>query len=50
MNQSNVIVDSVASVKKHLKDEEIIDVKDRIIREVMKYDLGMRYRKITNVS
>ena len=50
MNDYNVIVDSVAGVRKSLMEVLELDVKARVIRSVMKEDLSMSYRKILSVS
>jgi len=50
MNQLNVFVDSAGSVRKVLADAMDIKVSEQEIREIMKRDLGMRYRKVLPVS
>ena len=44
------IIDSVAMVKQKVEEEYAIRVKKPEIREVMKHQLGMRYKKITDVA
>ena len=50
MNQLNVFVDSAGSVRKVLADAMDVKVSEQEIREIMKRDLGMRYRKVLPVS
>ena len=50
MNQYNVVIESVASVKQALSYGMDIKAKLSLIRSVMKNDLGMKYRKIKSIS
>ena len=50
MNQYNVFIDSSRSVRSALKENTGIEAKESEIREIMREDLGMRYRKVKPVS
>lgn len=50
MNEFNVFIDSVQSVKKCLLDTMEVDASEHEIRNVMRHDLNMRYRKVLPVS
>ena len=50
MNQYNVIIDSAKAVRKALLENDELDATEREIRQVMREDLGMRYRKLVPVS
>ena len=51
MNDQNVIITSVAQVKRHVEEEHGNDkIKASVIRSVMSKDMGMRYRKITRIN
>ena len=50
MNKLNVVIDSVQQVQKALSYGLDIKAKQKVIRSVMKYELGMKYRKIKSVS
>ena len=50
MNEFNVFIDSAQSVKKCLLDTMEVDASEHEIRNVMRHDLNMRYRKVLPVS
>ena len=50
MNEFNVFIDSVQSVKKCLLDTMEVDASEHEIRHVMRHDLNMKYRKVLPVS
>ena len=50
MNEANTFIDSTASVANHLLEEHNIKAKPREVRVIMRDELGMRYRKIKEVS
>ena len=50
MNKYNVVIDSVASIKKALSYGMNIEAKLSLIRSVMKEDLGMKYKRIKSIS
>ena len=50
MNQYNVFIDSAKSVRAALKENTGIEAGESEIREIMREDLGMRYRKIKPIS
>ena len=50
MNEFNVFIDSVQSVKKCLQDTMEVTAPVHEIRHVMRHDLNMRYRKVLPVS
>ena len=50
LNSHDIVIDSVAAVKKHLKVGYDLEAKETVIRSVMREDLAMRYRKILSVS
>ena len=50
MNKLNVVIDSVQQVQKALSYGLDIKAKQKVIRSVMKYELGMKYKKIKSVS
>ena len=51
MNDKNVILTSVAQVKRHLEEELGNNkIKATLVRSVMSKDMGMRYRKITRIN
>ena len=49
-NQENHFLDSVKHVKKRLRKENEIKVKNEELRKIMKYDLNMSYRKVKNIA
>ena len=50
MNEFNVFIDSVQSVKKCLQDTMEVNAPEHEIRHVMRHDLNMKYRKVLPVS
>ena len=46
MNEEDSFIDSAESVKKRLYAEENIVTKEKEVRNVLKKDIGMRYRKL----
>ena len=50
MNQYNVIINSAKAVRKALMENYDLDATEREVRQVMREDLGMRYRKLVPVS
>ena len=50
LNRSDTFIDSVASVNKILKEEHQIDVKEWVVRNTMKEELGMSFKKVKPVS
>jgi transposase len=50
MNNSNVFIDSAASIKKHLSDIMGIESDEKEIRRILNQEMGMKYRKIVPVS
>lgn len=49
-NRNNEFTDSVKSVKKRLSESEEIESKETEIKNVMKLDLKMRYKKLIHIS
>ena len=43
-------IDSAGYVKTYMKEEHQTDIKPWVIRDVMKIDLDMRYKKVKSVS
>jgi hypothetical protein len=50
MNNSNVFIDSAASIKKHSSDIMGIESDEKEIRRILNQEMGMKYRKIVPVS
>ena len=50
MCRNDVFIDSVASVKERIKENNNIEYKDHLIHDVMKKDLGMRFRKVNGIT
>jgi cell shape-determining protein MreC len=46
LNKTNTFLDSITSTKRMLEEKFGIQADENIIGQVMKHDLGMRYRKI----
>ena len=50
MNQENHFIDSAACVQKELKKEGIPVPKVNVVRNILKKDLGMSYRKVNPIA
>ena len=50
MLEQDIHLGSVQYVKEHLKEEHGVDVKDWVVREIMKKDLNLRYKRINKIS
>ena len=50
MMDQDLHIGSVSAVKKHLMEEESIDVKEWIIKDIMKKELNLRYKRINQIS
>ena len=50
MNQENHFIDSAACVQKELKKEGIAVPKVNVVRNILKKDLGMSYRKVNPIA
>ena len=50
MNKQDLFIDSVACVKSQLHEEHDIETKEWIVKDVMKNELDMSYKKVKAVS
>jgi hypothetical protein len=50
MNQENHFIDSAAYVQKELKKEGLPVPKVNVVRNILKKDLGMSYRKVNPIA
>lgn len=50
MNQREEFIDSAAHVQKEIKKEGEQTVKSYVVRDVLRKDLGMRYKKINPIA
>lgn len=50
MNGEDTFIDSVHTVKKRINEDLKIDVREKMIKNVMKNDLNMRFKKILPIS
>ena len=50
LNTNDVFIDSVTSVNKLLKEEHQIDTKEWVVRDIMKKELDMSFKKVKAVS
>ena len=50
LNTRDTFIDSVASVTKLLKEEHQIDTKEWVVRDIMKKEMGMSFKKVKAVS
>ena len=49
LDRQGEFIDSTMHVKKRLKEEKQIEYKEHLIRDVMRRDLGMKYKKVKPV-
>ena len=50
LDRQGEFIDSTMHVKKRLKEEKQIEYKEHLIRDVMRRDLGMKYKKVKPVA
>ena len=50
MNVEDTFIDSAESVKKRVKIEKGITTKEKEVRDIMKNQLGMRFRKLKLIT
>ena len=50
LNTRDTFIDSVSSVTKLLKEEHQIDTKEWVVRDIMKKEMGMSFKKVKAVS
>ena len=50
MVDDDIHIGSVGQVVDHLKDKENIQVKDWVVRDIMKNELDLRYSRIKQIS
>ena len=50
MNDKEVFIMSAAYVAKEVERQENVEVKSHIVATVMKEDMGMRYRRIKQIT